>query len=460
MGGLLTIVIVVISMGLYWSERSAILQKTEEARAVLVTQFAQVCRDALAVDDDLALLNAAQMLRRLPAVRQAYCRDPRGRMLGEGPGSSSLSKGEELQWIREKIEVRPGIPAEVVVGFSVRDLKTDVQSSLQGAVHRIVLVSTGALVVGILMALILSGHLIRPVRAIAQGTRQIARGELGYRLRLQRNDEMGQLATDFNRMAERLGEVDRMKEDFVSNVSHELRSPLSAIQSYVNLMVDDHRAGRHENTMDHLAVVRNNATRLAKFVNDILDLAKIEARPPRGVIKPLAIADSAGEVEALFRLKAQEKGVQFAVEAGGGKQMVLAEEGPVLQILTNLVSNALKFTPLGGRVTIFLAGPFNGNTDPLLGKVLREQKDERNANNFIRLSVADTGRGIPPLDLPRIFDRFEQVKDARDAVHGTKGTGLGLAIARGLAEAQGGWLLAESTVGHGSVFSLYLPVAP
>ncbi len=457
MGGLLMVVISVVSSGLYWSERAAILQKTEEARAVLVTQFAQVCRDALVVDDDLALLNAAQMLRRLPAVRQAYCRDNRGRILGEGPGSPQSSKGEALRLAREKIVVRPGVSAEAVVGFSVRELKTEVQEALRGAAHRIVLVSTVALAMGIIMALILSGHLIRPVRAIAQGTRKIAKGELNFRLSLQRGDEIGQLAADFNRMAERLGEVDRMKEDFVSNVTHELRSPLGAIQSYVNLMVDDLRSGRHENTMDHLTVVRNNATRLAKFVNDILDLAKIEARPARGVPAPLAIAECAGEVEALFRLKAQEKGVRLAVEDGGGKPLVLAEEGPVLQILTNLVSNALKFTPSGGRVALSLSGPLDGAADPLLGKALRERKDEPDGKKFIRLSVTDTGRGIPPLDLPRIFDRFEQVKDARDAVHGIKGTGLGLAIARGLAEAQGGWLLAESTVGQGSVFSLYLP---
>lgn len=457
MGGLLTTVIAVVSTGLYWSERSAILQKTEEARAVLVTQFAQVCRDALAVDDDLALLNAAQMLCRLPAVRQAYCRDNRGRLLGEGPVTPDPSKGEALQLAREKIVVRPEVAAEVVVGFSVQELKSEVQASLRGAAHRIVLVSTATLAVGILMALVLSGHLIRPVRAIAQGTRRIAGGELSYRLDLQRSDEIGQLAVDFNRMAERLGEVDRMKEDFVSNVTHELRSPLGAIQSYVNLMVDDHRAGRHGNTMDHLTVVRNNATRLAKFVNDILDLAKIEARPRQSAPTPLSIADSAGEVEALFRLKAQEKGVRLTVEAGEGNPSVLAEEGPVLQILTNLVSNALKFTPSGGRVSLSLSGPIDGDADPLLGKALRDREDDRVGKKYIRLSVTDTGRGISSADLARIFDRFEQVKDARDAVHGIKGTGLGLAIARGLAEAQGGWLLAESTVGQGSVFSLYLP---
>lgn len=457
MGGLLTIVILTVSSGLYWSERSAILKKTEEARAVLVSQFAQVCRDALAVNDDLALLNAAQMLLRLPTVREAYCRDNRGRILGEGPGSSKRSKNENLRLARKKIEVRPGLLAEAVVGFSIQETQDEVKDTLRGAARRIVFVSAATLAIGILMALVLSGHLIRPVRAIARGTHQIAGGDLGYRLGIQRGDEIGQLATDFNRMAERLGEVDRMKEDFVSNVTHELRSPLGAIQSYVNLMVDDHRSGRHENTMDHLMVVRNNTARLAKFINDILDLAKIEARPKQRVNAPLRLIDGVREVEALFRLKAQEKGVGLTVMAEDESLTALAEEGPVLQIVTNLVSNALKFTPTGGRVTISLSGPVETKEDALLEKTLRERQREPGPKKHVRLSVADTGRGISPADLPRIFDRFEQVKDARDAVQGIKGTGLGLAIARGLAEAQGGWLLAESTVGKGSVFSLYLP---
>lgn len=459
MGGLLTAVVIVVSSGLYWSERSAILQKTEEARSVLVTQFAQVCRDALAVDDDLALFNAAQMLLRLPAVRQAYCRDRRGRILGEGPGSLDLAKKEDLRLDQKRIVVKPGVSAEVVVGFSVQELQNEVAVALRGAAQRIVIVSTGTLAIGIWMALVLSAHLIWPVKSIALGTHKIAGGDLRYRLNLQRSDEIGQLAADFNRMAERLGEVDRMKEDFVSNVTHELRSPLGAIQSYLNLMVDDYRAGRHGNTLDHLTVVRNNATRLAKFVNDILDLAKIEARPGRRPVTPLLVGDCVMEVEALFRLRAQEKGVRLTVDMGNVCPAVLAEEGPVLQILTNLVSNALKFTPSGGRVTLSVGGPVDGNADPLLGKVLRERKEE-GEEKFMRVTVADTGRGISSSDLPRIFDRFEQVKDARDAVQGIKGTGLGLAIARGLAEAQGGWLLAESTVGEGSVFSLYLRGTP
>lgn len=460
MGGLLTMVVIAVSSGLYWSERSAILEKTEEARVVLVTQFAQVCRDAWAVNDDLAVLNGAQLLLRLPAVRQAYCQDHQGRMLGEGPGGKAPTSPERLRVVRRSVEVSPGASVEAAVGFSVPELQREARTSLRGAARRIVAVSAGTLAGGILLALFLAGHLIRPIRAVARGTHKIAGGDLSYRLPMKRSDELGHLAEDFNRMAERLGVVDRMKEDFVSNVTHELRSPLGAIQSYVNLMMDDLEAGRTMNTMDHLLVVRNNAARLSKFVNDILDLAKIEARPHRSSAVPLRVWECLKEVESLYRVKAREKGVRLSLKQEKEELLAMGEEGPVLQILTNLVGNALKFTPSGGSVSLSTGGPVDGSADPLLGNALRGRGAESANQKYVRILVADTGRGISAADLPRIFDRFEQVKDARDAVHGNKGTGLGLAIARGLAEGQGGWLLAESAPGKGSVFSLYLPEVP
>lgn len=166
------------------------------------------------------------------------------------------------------------------------------------------------------------------------------------------------------------------------------------------------------------------------------------------------------EVESLYRVKAREKGVRLSLKQEKEELLAMGEEGPVLQILTNLVGNALKFTPSGGTVILSAGGPVDGNADPLLRDLLRGRGPECVDQKYVRILVEDTGRGISAADLSRIFNRFEQVKDARDAVHGNKGTGLGLAIARGLAEGQGGWLLAESAPGKGSVFSLYLPEDP
>lgn len=455
LGGLLTVVLSVGFLGIYWSERSAILKKTAEGQAALLAQFAQTCTDALAVDDELALLNAAAALQRIPTVRQAYCRDGRGRVLGEGPSNPSAKS--DLRLFRQSIRVRSGKQAEAVIAYSNTAVEAEVRQSLQGAARRIVSVSVVTLGVGILAALVVAGQLIRPLQKIAWGTRQIAAGRLSYRLHLGRGDELGRLADDFDRMAERLGELDRMKEDFVSNVTHELRSPLSAIQSYVNLMTEDFRAGRHGNTMDHLTVVRNNATRLAKFVNDILDLAKIEAGSGKLRLTSVPVFEILLEVETLFRLKARENAISLTVAPPDPALTAHADEGAVHQIITNLVSNALKFTPAGGQVTLSATSTVSSANDPLLAQSLNNADPDHKNRIFMRLSVSDTGRGIDRESLARIFDRFEQVKEAKDSVKGLKGSGLGLAISRGLAEAQGGKLLAESVPGQGSVFSLYLP---
>ncbi|MBK8575679.1 MAG: HAMP domain-containing histidine kinase [Elusimicrobia bacterium] len=363
----------------------------------------------------------------------------------------------DLQLFRQSVRVRSGKQAEAVIAYSKTAVEAEVQHSLQGAARRIVSVSVVTLGVGILAALLVAGQMIRPLQKIARGTQQIAAGRLSYRLHLGRGDELGRLADDFDRMAERLGELDRMKEDFVSNVTHELRSPLSAIQSYVNLMTEDVRSGRHGNTMDHLTVIRNNALRLSKFVNDILDLAKIEARSGGLKLKPVSVFEIISEVETLFRLKAQENTISLTVASPDPTLTAHADEGAVHQIITNLVSNALKFTPAGGQVTLSATSTVSAANDPLLAQCLNNADPVEKKRFFMRLSVSDTGRGIDRENLARIFDRFEQVKEAKDSVKGVKGSGLGLAISRGLAEAQGGRLLAESVLGQGSVFSLYLP---
>lgn len=450
LGGLLTAVLAAGALALYWSERTALLREAGETRSALVRQFAQTCGDALVVEDDLALLNGAAMLRRVPGVLRAYCRDAGGRVVGEDAAAPSEG-GADVWRVREPVPGR-GPGAEAVVDFSRDAAARQIHRALGKAARRIGGVSLAALSVGMGGAFFLAGRLVRPIRTIGRATQLIADGELFHRLKFTRRDELGRLAADFDRMAERLGELDRMKEDFISNVTHELRSPLSAIQSYANLMTDDLRAGRSDSTLDHLTVVRNNAARLTKFINDILDLSKIEAGPEAAAASPLDVGRVVKEVEELFRAKAKEKGITLSLDPIDDRLRGLMGEGAFHQILANLVSNALKFTEAGGRIDVSAVGGVTAGEDPLLGPAAGRRR-------LVRVTVSDTGRGIAPQDVNRIFDRFEQVKEAREEVRGLKGTGLGLAISRGLAESAGGRLLVRSTPGRGSAFSLYIPEA-
>jgi signal transduction histidine kinase len=258
-------------------------------------------------------------------------------------------------------------------------------------------------------------------------------------------------------MALKLSELDQMKEDFVSNVTHELRSPLFAIESYANVISDEWRADRKENIPDYLTILRNNATRLGRFINDILDTAKIEARAVEVKKQPLDPVVALNDVVSLFIPKAREKSIRLITEKVPAGLSLFADPDKLHQIMTNLTANAIKFTPTGGTVTL-QAASVSSAIDPSLREAIdRAGLKGSFPKTFIRISVSDTGPGIRPEDQERIFNRFEQVRDIRNSIHGAKGTGLGLAIARGLTDAHGGVLTLHSVFGQGSVFSVYIP---
>lgn len=387
------------------------------------------------VHDDLAAMNIANALLKTPGVLDAYGVNPRGMILAHGNPARVGKKEKPTPDYRTAQPLSLGkAKAEAVILYSPTYLKQAVEEALRPVAHRIATVSGIALAVGFLAALLLAGKLIRPIKRIAEGTRRISSGDLSHRLSLGRGNELKQLAADFDKMAERLGEVDQMKKDFVSNITHELRSPLSAIESYLNLVTDHVRAGDASSILDHLAVLRNNATRLGRFIDDVLDLSKIESRAVDLRMESLTLETVMGDVVKLFTAKAQERSITLTAKPVAPGITLWADADKMQQVLINLVGNALKFTPPGGSVTL---------------AAVRE-------NKRTKISVADTGPGISAEDMERIFDRFEQAKK-RDLLPGTpKGTGLGLAIARGLTEAQGGTITVESTIGKGTVFSVRL----
>jgi signal transduction histidine kinase len=452
-GSLLTLVIGATGTALYVAERVLLLEKMEESRQSLIQHLAQSCRDAIVMHDDLAAMNAAESVSRSPGVAEAFCADGKNRIfahslvgrIGQKDDAKGAGAPDDLRLVRP-IALGEGASGRAVILFSRRAFDRTIRKALKETGQLISVVTGAALFLGMIGAFVLARSLTRPIQRIAKGTHEISQGRLDHRINLPRKDELGSLAQDFNHMAEKLGELDRMKNDFVSNVSHELRSPLGAIESYVNLITDDLRNARVHNTMDYLNIVRNNATRLRKFVNDILDVSKIEAHAMEVVKAKVNVSEMFGELIQLFGPKAQEKTIQLAQESVDPGLSVHADPDKLAQVLTNLVSNALKFTPLGGRVTLTARDGVTSAVESRLPE-----------GRFVSLAVIDTGPGIAAKDMERIFNRFEQVAEARERVHGQKGTGLGLPITRGLVEAHGGIVTVDSDVGRGSRFTVYLP---
>ena len=240
--------------------------------------------------------------------------------------------------------------------------------------------------------------------------------------------------TEKKRYERRLKELDKLKSDFVSNVSHELRTPLTAIKGSVDNMLDGLTGDLNEKQSRYLVRIKSNTDRLARLINDLLDLSKIEA----GIkLKPtnLDLVTIAREVIESLRPLAAEKLINY-------RQLNLLESAldawadpdRIAEVLMNLLGNAIKFTPNDGTVSLSL---------------------QRNGTEWVKVSVADTGPGIPSEEANRIFDKFYQVTQAKNQK--AVGTGLGLSITKALVEMHGGKIWLESEVGKGSIFSFTLP---
>ena len=233
---------------------------------------------------------------------------------------------------------------------------------------------------------------------------------------------------------ERLKELDRLKNDFVSNVSHDLRTPLTSIKGYVDNMLDGIGGALNDRQVRNLQRIRSNADRLSKLVNDILDLSRIEAGRLEIAPTQVSVAEVGRDVAEGLRQMASEKGVALGVVEGDEGVVAFADPDRVHQILMNLMGNAIKFTESGGRVEV------GAESD----------------GAFVRVWVRDTGKGIPSEELGRVFDKFHQVGGSSEA---QRGAGLGLSIVKALVELHGGRIWAESEVGRGSTFWFTLPNA-
>lgn len=229
-------------------------------------------------------------------------------------------------------------------------------------------------------------------------------------------------------------QLESLRREFVANVSHELRTPLTTIKSYVETLLDNEGVLEPSLSRRFLAVINAEVDRMTRLVRDLLQLAQLDAGRVRWDKRPLDLATVVAEVAERFRMPAERAGLTLSVSSAPGLPPVIADRDRVEQVLANLIGNAIKFTPSGGRIELRLA---------------RE-------GSMVRTTVADTGVGIPLEDQPRIFERFYRVDKARSRALG--GTGLGLSIARQIVEAHGGEITLTSTPGQGTAVSFALPV--
>jgi two-component system sensor histidine kinase BaeS len=296
------------------------------------------------------------------------------------------------------------------------------------------LVIGGIAVAGALVWALSSGvasRLRRSVSDLADSAEAVTRGRFDVRVQ-ETDDELGRLGQSFNHMTERLEAADARQREFLADVAHELRTPVTAIEGFATALGDG-TAATPEEQAEAAEFIRVEAVRLRELVRELQELTWLDLEP-KVRAEPVDLAAAARECVSRLGIDAHIRGVELS--APEGELAAVGDPDHLQTILGNLVTNALRATPAGGSVRL----------------------ETRTATGEVGIAVCDTGRGIPPEHLPYIFDRLYRVDSSRDRDAG--GSGLGLSIVQRLATLLGGRVTAESTFGVGATFTLWLPVRP
>lgn len=414
----------------------------------VLDDWVAVCRHELPSGrlDDLQV--AARRVTAGPlAVDYAYLADPDGRILAHSDPSAAGStlerwsaslKGQRSLERRAAIELPGGRRGWAVIGYPaasdanvgeiVRKQRLEMMPPVIAA-SLLMLLLVGAI------SILVARTIIRPVESLAHAARRIAGGDLSAQVEESGDDELAALQADFNTMARRLRELDELKAQFLAKITHDLRTPLSGIRGHAELLRMELKGPLKQAQQDSVTAIVRSTDSLAGLVNNILDMTTIEAGRMIYRKQDVDVAELLSSVAALMRGQAEQYEVALTVRLDEELPRVKADPEALRRVITNLVSNALKFTPKGGEVTLAA----------------------RRDGSGVRVSVSDTGIGIPPDKRAALFSKFAQIHESKQLPRSAPSTGLGLAICKELVEAHGGRIAVESEPGRSTTFFFTLP---
>ena len=346
----------------------------------------------------------------------------------------------------------------------VEEPTSEAYAPLRSAIWRTALLLVVFLALAIATGVLLARRLVRPITSMQAAAARIGSGAFDQRIEVPSNDELGALAEEFNVMAERLQEsyaglelkveertreletalrelddksreledASKHKSEFLANMSHELRTPLNAIVGFSQVLREEMFGDVNEKQAEYLDDILSSGNHLLSLINDILDLAKVEAGQIELEVTSFSLREALERGVVTIRERATEDGVRVELQTSTGIDAVEGDERRVRQVIFNLLSNAVKFTPSGGTVDV----------------------NAYRVDGEVRVAVRDTGPGLAPEDHQRIFEEFQQ---SETGVHQREGTGLGLALSKQLVELHGGRIWVDSELGKGSTFVFTLP---
>ncbi|MEM7818133.1 MAG: HAMP domain-containing sensor histidine kinase [Candidatus Aenigmatarchaeota archaeon] len=479
---LLVLVILGISLGIFFTQEKLLKEQFEHNREKIFKDFIYTCKEALVVKDEILVLNTIKSVieTHRPQIVYAgyispsnvklfYARDKDKedefihRIFPVKTSSVETfhsSEKEEIYEFSQRLEDdENNYIGSIKIGFSQDYLNTQIKQAINVVIKRILNISVYAILISLVLSNILAFYLVRPIKKLTKAAVELGSGNLNVKVNIRRKDEIGRLAKTFNEMAEKLKQLDELKDSFVSSVSHELRSPLSAIDGYVDYLIEGLKSGNLsiEKQQKAFSIIKDSVNRLTVFINNILDLAKIKAGKFELHKIPTKVDEVINDIVTLFEQLAAKQQKKLKVEIEQNLPYMDADPERIKQVLTNLIGNALKFTEEGAEITVkarlvkdktMLTGYNRKKTDVFTSKDV--------AGKFIEILVSDTGYGIPESELDKIFDKFYQVGGTTPKK--PKGTGLGLSIAAEIVKLHNGEIGVESEFGKGSTFKFIIPI--
>ena len=306
------------------------------------------------------------------------------------------------------------------------------------------------------VALAVTRGINQPLQKISRMTTVVAGGDFDQQVDLDSPPELADLARSFNLMSAQLKQLDEMKSGFISHVSHELRTPLASIKEADNLLLEETGGPITDKQRRFLTIIEQGTGKLSKMIDDLLELSKMEAGMMEYDFTPADIRPILAHALEEVELLAEKKGLQLSSRIADPLPPARMDITKIQQVVVNLLGNAIKFTPEKGRIEV--EADLLPSSPPEPAGVAPDDPAARSMPDgpALRVSVSDTGLGIPPEFQARIFDKFQEVK--QDGAPGTKGTGLGLSIARHIVQAHGGRIWVDSLPGKGSRFTFTLPL--
>lgn len=380
-------------------------------------------------------------------------RGPMMRGMGPGAGGAGFSiltdDGGQILWHPESQEIGQKISIEkedvkqpvlsqgrviaylLPANHYIYGNKTLENQFMSSVLRSIVWGTVFSVLVAALLGLLFSTTLLKPLRKLSQAAREYARGHFDHRLAAQgESPDFAQVFTAFNDMAANLTRQEKLRRDLTADVAHELRTPLTILSGNLESMQE----GLQEPSPEALASLHDEVLRLRALVDELQQLTLAEARQLPLYRQKTDLAKFLQETVDLFEAEAREKEVKIEMQTKEGLPYIAIDPGRMRQVFINLLSNALRYGPHRGMVRIDLAAQ----------------------GGVMTVSFHDNGPGIPPEDLPYIFERFYRSDKSRSRTQG--GTGLGLAIVRGFVEAHGGTIEVQSAPGQGTTFLIRLPI--